>query len=323
MKPFIGTPTDYSEKKHWLAKPENPDKPVDVIYLYPSCCLDKKAGVICPVDNKRMVRGARRNFAQQALVFKPMANIFAPFWRQVNAGKLPDMRFDEIDRAEWAEPRTDVYAALDYYFKYLNQGRPFFLAGHSQGSRLCYMVLSEYMKAHPENYANMIAAYCLGDALTKTYLEENPHVKAAQAEDDVGVVISWNTEGPANQGKPSLVVAPGAVAINPLNWKTDDTPAAAGQNLGSYKPFILIPRLRKLPVNADAVIDPQRGTVIVREPRLRRCAITKTPGFKKMESVFGPASYHTCDYSFFYLNIRENARRRIDAWFAMRDKRNG
>ena len=67
-------------------------------------------------------------------------------------------------------------------------------------------------------------------------------------------------------------------------------------------------------INADAVIDPQRGTVIVNEPRLRRCAITKTPGFKKMESVFGPASYHTCDYSFFYLNIRENAWARIKAW---------
>ena len=162
----------------------------------------------------------------------------------------------------------------------------------------------------------MIAAYCLGDSLTKAYLEANPHVKAAQAADDVGVVVSWNTEGPENKGKPSLVVSPGAVCINPLNWRTDDVPASAELNLGSYKPYLLFPRLKKLRVNADAVIDPERGTVIVTEPRLKNCVITAVPGLKKMEPVFGPASYHGCDYSFFYKNIRRNARTRIKAWFA-------
>ena len=316
MRPFTGTPTDYSLKKHWLSQPENPDKPVDLIYLYPSSCQDIRAGVICKVDNKSMIWSARRNFAQQATVFGPVANLYAPFWRQVNAMKLSAMSFEEVDQAEWAEPRTDVYAALDHYFKNLNQGRPYILAGHSQGSRLCYMVLSEYMQEHPDYYKNMIAAYCLGDSLTKGYLEKNPHVRAAQAADDVGVVVSWNTEGPENKGKPSLVVSPGAVAINPLNWRTDDTPASAEQNLGSYKPYLLFPRLKKLRVNADAVIDPERGTVIVTDPRLKNCAITAIPGFKKFESVFGPASYHGCDYSFFYKNIRRNARTRIKAWFA-------
>jgi hypothetical protein len=315
MKPFTGTAPDYSKKELWLARPDQPDKDVDLIYLYPSSCRDKKAGVICTVDNKNMCKGAKRNFSQQATAFEPVANIFAPFWRQVNALKLSSMSFEEVDRAEWAEPRTDVYAALDYYFENLNQGRPYFLAGHSQGSRLSYMVLSEYMSEHPEYYANMIAAYCIGDSLTKQYLQDNPHVKAAQGADDLGVVVSWNTEGAANKGHSSLVVAPGAISINPLNWRTDETPAPAEQNLGSYMPHLLISGLRKLPVNADAVIDLERGTVIVKEPRLSKCAITAIPGLKKMEPVFGPASYHGCDYSFFFLNIRENAKARAKAWF--------
>ena len=316
MKPFTGTPTDYSLKKNWLALPEKTDKSADLIFLYPSSCHDKKAGVICPVDNKSMKRSAKRNFAQQATAFMPVANLFAPYWRQVNSVKLSEMSFEEVDAAEWAEPRTDVYAALDYYFENLNQGRPYFLAGHSQGSRLCYMVLSEYMKEHPDYYANMIAAYCLGDSLTEDYLRANPHVKAAQGADDLGVVVSWNTEGPANKGKASLVVSPGAVAINPLNWKTDETYAPADLNLGSYRPYALLPRLKKLRVKADAVVDTERGTVIVKEPRLKRYVITAIPGLKKMESVFGPASYHACDYSFFFLNIRKNARGRKKAWFA-------
>ena len=316
MRPFTGTPTDYSLDDNWLAKPDHPDQAVDLLFLYPSSCMDGKAGTICPIDNRSMRRGAARNFSQQAAAFGPVANLFAPFWRQVNGRKLADMSFEEVDRAEWAEPRTDVYAALDHYFEQLNNGRPYFLAGHSQGSRLCYMVLSEYMKEHPDRYANMIAAYCLGDSLTRQYLEANPHVKAAQAADDLGVVVSWNTEGPANKGRKSLVVAPGAVAINPLNWRTDDTPASAEMNLGSFIPHLLFHGLLKLHVKADAVIDPERGTVIVTEPRLAKFAITAIPGFRRFEPVFGPASYHGCDYSFFFLNIRENARVRRDSWLA-------
>lgn len=258
--------------------------------------------------------GAKRNFSQQAAAFAPVANIFTPYWRQVSAFKLSEMSFEEVDRAEWAEPRTDVYAALDYYFEHFNHGRPYFIAGHSQGSRLSYMVLSEYMKEHPDYYSGMIAAYCIGDSLTKKYLEENPHVKAAQAEDDLGVVVSWNTEGPANKGRDSLVVAPGAVAINPLNWRTDDTPASADLNLGTFLPHLLVHGLHKLHVKADAVLDLERGTVIVTEPRLEKYVITAIPGFQSFESVFGPASYHGCDYSFFFLNIRENARVRAEGW---------
>ena len=314
MKPFKGTPTDYSLKRNWLSKPDDPVKPVDLVYLYPSSCMDPFADVICLVDNKSMRSSAKRNCTQQAAAFEEIANIYAPFWRQVSALKLQTLSFEEVDEAEWAEPRTDVYAALDYYFEHLNQGRPYFLAGHSQGSRLSYMVLSEYMREHPERYRNMIAAYCLGDSLTKQYLEENPHVKAAQAADDTGVVISWNTEGPENKGHESLVIAPGAISINPLNWKTDDTPASSEENLGTFMPHLLRSGLKKLPVKADAVLDLERGTVVVTEPRLSKCAISKIPGFQQAAAVFGPASYHGCDYSFFFLNIRENARMRWETW---------
>lgn len=318
-KAFVGTPTDYSKREHWLSRPDDPTKLVDLVYLYPSSCRDFRAGVICAVDNRSMVKNARRNLAQQASVFGPFTNVFAPLWRQVNATKLPELSFEEVDAAEWAEPRTDVYAALDYYFEELNDGRPYFLAGHSQGSRMCYMVLSEYMREHPDRYANMIAAYTPGDSLTRRYLEENPHVKAAQASDDLGVVASWNTEGPANKGHDSLVVAPGAISINPLSWRTDDTPAPAELNLGSFMPRLLTRGLRRLPAKADAAIDVERGTVIVTEPKLKGCAITAMPGLKRFESVFGPQSYHGCDYSFFYLNIRENALDRAAMWFATRE----
>ena len=312
-KALVGTAPDYSKKGNWLALPENPEKAVDLIFLYPSSCNDPEAETICKIDNHSMIEGANRIFAQEATAFEPIANIFVPYWRQVNGAKLHMMSFEEVDNAEWAEPRTDVYAALDYYFENLNNGRPYFLAGHSQGSRLSYIVISDYMKEHPDRYANMIAAYCIGDSLTKDYLLKNPHAKAAQAEDDLGVIVSWNTEGPANKGRDSLVISPGAVSINPLNWRTDETPAGAELNLGSFVPHLLDDGMDELPIRADAVLDLERGSVMVTNPAFEKYTITASMG-EFLEPVFGPASYHGCDYSFFYLNIRENARVRAEAW---------
>ena len=71
----------------------------------------------------------------------------------------------------------------------------------------------------------------------------------------------------------------------------------------------------ELPIKADAVIDLERGSVMVMNPEFEQYAISKLLGLEAIEHVFGPASYHGCDYSFFYLNIRENARTRSEAWF--------
>ena len=90
-------------------------------------------------------------------------------------------------------PKTDVFAALDYYFEHLNGGRPFILAGHSQGSIMQSFVLAEYMKAHPEYLKRMIAAYVIGFSITEDYLKANPHLKFAEGADDTAIVVSEET----------------------------------------------------------------------------------------------------------------------------------
>ena len=107
-KPLVGTAPDYSKRRNWLSWPKTPDKEVDLLYLYPSSCEDPLADTICSLNNPSMHLGAKRNFAQQASAFEPVANLFAPYWRQVNGMKLSKMSFEEVDQAEWLEPRTDV-----------------------------------------------------------------------------------------------------------------------------------------------------------------------------------------------------------------------
>ena len=54
MKPMTGIPTDYSQRKNWLALPDRPDKAIDLVYLYPSVCFDFGAGEICAADSKTL-----------------------------------------------------------------------------------------------------------------------------------------------------------------------------------------------------------------------------------------------------------------------------
>jgi len=316
-KPLVGTAPDYSDPALWLTCPTDLKYPVDVIYLYPSACMDPTAPLICPIDHEGMIQGAKDYFAQQASVFEGVGNIFCPYWRQVNGALLPAMSFQDVDDAEWMEPRTDVFAALDYYFENLNGGRPYILAGDSQGSRLLGMVLGEYMKVHPEHYERMICAYRIGDAMTKPYLKKYPHVKPAQGADDLGVCASWNTEGPDNIGKPSLVVAPEAVAINPLNWRIDETPAGEELCLGCLFPHYPGSEMDVLEEKVSTVLNLERGVVLVTNPAMYKYSITASQGESGafMIPLFGPCSFHNCDYSFFYYNIRENAKLRVKTWF--------
>ncbi len=119
-RPLVGTPSDYSNPANWLALPSETPLDVDVVYLIPSACMDPEAGKVCAVDDPAMRGMGAAYFNQQATCFEGVGNIFAPWWRQVNAALLPSMSYEEVDDLEFAGPRTDVYAALDYFFENLN-----------------------------------------------------------------------------------------------------------------------------------------------------------------------------------------------------------
>ena len=176
------------------------------------------------------------------------------------------------------------------------------------------IVLEDYMLAHPEHYEKMIAAYRIGDGMTKDYLQRNPHVKAAQSAEDTKVCISWCTEGVENNSFYGLIAKPDCVCINPINWKTDDTYASKDENLGCEMPDPATGATVTMKGFADARIDVKRGTVIVTTDECKQYMDWKLWG-EEVKGTFGPESYHGADFSFFYYNIRENAKLRIRKWF--------
>jgi hypothetical protein len=288
--------TDYSKTNHWLTVPAT-NMPVDIFYLYPTSWTSTNPNPeVCAIDNPSMLQEAPQAFAKTATAFETIGNIYAPFYRQSNLTSNALV-------TEAGIPTTDAIAAFDYYIQHFNQGRPFILAGHSQGACVLSILLGQYMKAHPETYARMIAAYVIGWPVTAQYLADNPYLKFAESADDTGVIISYNTQAPdVPPGFNPVLWGMVGTVINPLTWTRAETLATTNQGFGSFMPNTNGVYVR-VPQYADARIDIANGVLI--------CSTADT------NSIGIRGIYHNFDFPFYYFNIRSNAANRVTKFLAV------
>ena len=291
------TPIDYSKAENWALLPQTQEKPVDAIFFYATCYHPAEADdIVADIHNPQMLEGAQNNINIRGSIFSESCNLYVPLYRQFSIkglGVVNDKNLLEYCAAQ------DIYRSLDYYFEHYNNGKPFILGGHSQGAIWVSVILQDYMKKHPEYLSRMVAAYAIGWSITKKYLQENPHLKFAKGATDTGVIISYNAEGEGNTN--NAVVLDGAVAINPINWKTDETYAGESENLGSLNNDTLE---ITSPGLADARVDTKRGVVIT---------TAEKNGFP-YNATFGPKGYHSQDFALYYCNLRQNVADRIKAY---------
>jgi CubicO group peptidase (beta-lactamase class C family) len=303
-------PSDYAKPANWIATGGALDKPVDVFYLYPTAWhRHGDEGYLAAIDNASMRKHAPKVFQEQAAAFAKTGNLFAPFYRQIDAVWGLGLKTDAAREAYFlGAPYTDAVAAFDYYIKHYNQGRPFILAGHSQGSTMLRLMLIHYFAKHPEVYERMIAAYVIGYSMTKGDFADNPHLRFAQGPDDTGVVISYNTEAPGLSFKNPTTLE-GSIAINPITWTRSDEPAPASANLPS-RLFAEDGSYRDVPHYADAAVDLKRGTVI--------CSTVKPEDYKLnfggATDIFPLGIYHAQDYPFYWHSLEANALMRAQAY---------
>ncbi len=289
---------DYTLDESWASRPGNPDKPVDVFYVYPTIYAGSKPKNM-DIFNEQLRSDARGLLKAQAGVFSGSANLYAPYYRQASFVCLNPNEKMTLNRY-FRIGADDVHRAFDYYLAFLNQGRPFILASHSQGS----VVMLDLIRSRfhdPQLQKQLVAAYVIGFSITDKDLKNYPWIKPAQKADDTGVVISWNTQAPGATGSP--VLRPGAICINPLNWTTDATPAAKSLNLGAvffddFKGTIL----REVPQYTGAQIDTNTS------------ALVTSPPDKLKIGHFPAGVLHKFDYAFWFRNLEQNVRDRINAY---------
>jgi len=310
---------DYSQRSSWYAFPEI-TKDIDTFYVYATEYIMGSFAEGAPdyasLDNEEMLLGVADEYTGHASTFADSTNVFLPYYRQSGLKYAGDIckKTGDVNAALMGMPYDDMCDALDYYFENVNGGRPFIIAGHSQGSAMILLLLSGYFKDHAELLDRMVAAYALGYSVTDSYLADNPHLKFTTGETDTGVIIAWNTEGPKNveTNAKTVVLLPETRSINPLNWKLDETYAPASMNLGSLvvdektgKPVIA-------DIGADAQINLARGSVVTHA----KADPMPEDEAKVAAEFFGVDGRHAFDYTYYYNNIKDNVAKRVAAYQA-------
>lgn len=106
------------------------------------------------------------------------------------------------------------------------------------------------------------------------------------------------------------LLLPNAISINPLNWKLDDTYAPATENLGSLVVDAESQTTKIDDLEADAQVVPSRGVIVTNG----KADHSQMP--ELFNEIFGPASFHNEDYTFYYNNIKDNVAKRIATYKA-------
>ena len=289
---------DFSSQSSWVFQAESPDKKVDIFYVYPTIYTGKSP-VNMDIYNPKLRSTAEHLMDAQAGVYSGSANLFAPYYRQVSMAKL-NPEEDMFQNSHYQLGYGDVSRAFAYYLKHLNNGRPFILAGHSQGSMTLINIMREHFK-NPDLQKQLVAAYLLGYSITPEDFNHYPWMKPATQATDIGVIISYNTQAAGTTGSPVLL--PGAFCINPLSWTTDGTPADKSLNLGAVFFSATSSAIdRETPHYAGAYVDKETGALVTALPE------------DLDVGGFPPGVYHKYDYALWYRNLEENVKARCDAY---------
>lgn len=310
--------------------------------------------------------------AAGASCFNRTCRIYAPKYRQVHVGSLAHLR---TLAGLSQEPQMEIGPAKPYelsraldlaysdvrraFLHFIDEpevvGRPFILAGHSQGVLHLVRLLQEEVESHPERRARFVHAYLAGFSVPLDIFSRSLRViRPSKSASDFCSVSSWRT---AAERHPSLkllrvaafyagegwrVTEGSMLTNNPITWSgvpedsASDPAAFRGAlwplpaNLDPRADEGLIPsgaglrfghRLMKsrepLGVQVPQLVDVDCGPVTA---RVDGEGVVRVPHVSKT-SLFGLTErdyllYHDLDFALFHNNIQQNASLRVRRWQA-------
>ena len=216
---------DYSSPEAWYITDRGAD--VDLFYISSTETGDSKVGRrivhFAQAADSAACPGIRSEMQGVDRIMGGDLNFYSPFYRQVTMETYLD---SALIASRFPTAMDDVRAAFKYYVDELSGGRPFVLAGFSQGAE----ALVELLKEMPDSLQpRLVAAYVLGWKITADDAAASA-IRPAKRADDFGVTICYNSVDAPSSASP-LVSAGNTVAINPVNWCTDATPAVLFDSL--------------------------------------------------------------------------------------------
>jgi hypothetical protein len=298
---------NYSDKDSWAVLPENiPDeistfnidknkKEADVFFIYPTLIDSRNQrewnSDIWDEDIRNDV--INRPVKYQASAWLDAGNLYVPYYRQAHIRVFNDKFRVDGDKA-LNLAYSDIKEAFSYYLENFNNDKPFIIASHSQGTVHAKRLISEFIDGK-ELQKKLIAAYLVG---IKVFEDEFKNIKPMNSPDETGGFVTWNTfkfnKYPRKDNYENWFK--GGVTTNPITW--DDSK----ETKKDLHKGLLYRDLKIFSQNIDIkLID---GIVW--------SSIPNVPGKILLQTV---RSYHFADINLFWVDIRENAKLRVDQWF--------
>lgn len=296
---------DYSLKENWAYFALGEGKDVDVFFVAPTVDMAKDGNTNMSMTNEKVKQNFVGAINMQRGIYDESATIYAPYYRQMTFMIYNTYKTEAEMKPYFDVAYADVAAAFEYYIENVNQGRPFILAGFSQGAQILIHLMEDYFD-DAKYSENLVAAYCIGWRVTEEQIQTYPHLKMAQGEGDVGVIITFNSEA---EGVEESIVVPKdtkTLAINPLNWKTDSTPADASLNQGACFTDYGANIKSEIKNLTGAYLDSERGTL----------RVTGVKAEDYSSSLFPDGVYHLYDYQFFFRNLQSNVKVRVQNYLS-------
>ena len=303
---------DYAEDANWAALPTRLDSAdivplkewmdvqgkaeVDVFFIHPTTYTKRHGNNRWNAeisDEKLNQRTDASTIRYQASLFNGVGNVYAPRYRQAHIESFYSKnKRDAASALNLAY--EDVRNAFRYYLDHHNNGRPFIIAAHSQGTFHGARLIKEEIENHPLQQ-QLVVAYLPGMPVRSTYFEK---ITPCKTPDETGCFCSWRTFRNGYIPKKLYFGDTTIVVTNPVTWSCDDVSSAKTDQVGAVLRDChqLVPGLVSTNVYEDLLW--------VNKP--------KFPG----SFLLMTKNYHIADYNFFYGDVRQNAQTRVRAFLS-------
>ena len=219
----------------------------------------------------------------QASVFSGNANIYAPYYRQMHLhGYFTKNKKKKKEAKESFDTAyADVLNAFYHYLQFQNQGKPFVIAAHSQGTNHAERLLKEVILPSDSIKGRLMLSYLVGMPIQDNFEDFEP----CKNPQETGCYLSWRTYGskfvPKQKGD-------SIVCTNPITFD----------------------------VNEPKSIPEDHSGILFKDGELKNenslIAETKN-GYLAIEIISKPEkwlyrwdNYHIADYNLFWQNIHDN-----------------
>jgi Protein of unknown function (DUF3089) len=331
--PNMGPAPDYSNLYYWAASPfkHNPsdsipsfladeprDSSVDVFFIYPTSYIGSDGedeDMATLMTNPRSViesmkslpwnadltdtfinnQTDSRSILYQASVFNSSCRIFAPRYRQANLKAFFVSPNSIYARKAFDLAYSDIKKAFEYYLQHYNHGRPIIIASHSQGTLHAIRLLQDFFDGTPLQ-KQLVCAYIIGHQISTDAFKQIPVCNSPAT---TGCFVGWRSYQKGTMPEEIREENGNSVCVNPLTWTTSTTWAPKKLNAGSLLSFNTL-----YAHSIGAGIEPNAKILWVSLPENVR-----EGELGKMKNL------HVLDYNLFWMNIRENVKERIAAYW--------